>query len=312
MMKKEGSSSLGYLALTATSILWGTTWIAAKMGLDQLSALQLAGMRQLTAGLLIVGFYMLFKKMKFPGLSQFVQIFIMSMLMFIIANAVSTWSLKYISTGLAALIGALYPLNVVLIEKFFFGKSEFNRVTLLGFVVGLAGISIVFRDHLQTPDLHSFFIGLGMALVANLSWSIGTVLLARDKQDMDPNYSLGWQMLVGSFVITLIGRFTVPAIPLTDISTRDWMVLGYLVIVGSIFAFSAFLYSMKVLPHAIASLFAYINPIVAMLLGPLLFPDEVLSPHIISGSLVTLAGVFLVNYSVRKKEMISESPHAET
>ena len=229
----------------------------------------------------------------------------MSILMFIVANAVSTWSLKYISTGLAALIGALYPLNVVLIERFFLGKKEFNRITLLGFIIGLAGITIVFRDHLQTPDLSGFLIGLGMALIANLAWSIGTVFLAHDKQEIDPNYSLGWQMLTGALVLFIIGRLTSTSlVPLGDISGKDWMVLSFLILFGSIISFSLFLYSMKALPHAIASLFAYINPIVAMLLGSVLFADEQLSSHIISGSVITLAGVFLVNYSNRKKEEI--------
>ena len=82
------------------------------------------------------------------------------------------------------------------------------------------------------------------------------------------------------------------------------MVLSFLILFGSIISFSLFLYSMKALPHAIASLFAYINPIVAMLLGSVLFADERLSSHIISGSVITLAGVFLVNYSIRKKEEI--------
>lgn len=304
-MQQAGKRSLGYLALGGTSILWGTTWVAAKMGVERLPPLQLSAMRQCIAGTLIVGFYMLFRKMKVPTASQFVRIFIMSMLMFIIANAVSTWSLKYISTGLAALIGALYPLNVVLIERYFFGKKEFNRITLLGFFIGLAGITIVFRDHLETPDLAGFIIGLGMALVANLAWSIGTVFLARDKQEMDANYSLGWQMLTGALVLTIIGRLSsIPFVPLPEISEKDWMVLSFLILFGSVISFSLFLYSMKALPHAIASLFAYINPIVAMLLGPLLFSDEHLSPHIISGSLITLTGVFLVNYSIRKKEEI--------
>src|SRR5688572_23609362 len=134
----------GYIALTLTSTLWGTTWVASKIGIMELPALQMASIRQLIAGLCFVIFFMVVKKLPLPTGKQWTWLFVMAILMFVFANGLSTWSLKYIPTGLSALIGALYPLSVVIIERIFFNASRITPLTLLGFILGIAGIGIVF------------------------------------------------------------------------------------------------------------------------------------------------------------------------
>lgn len=268
------------------------------MGVEEIPGLQIAGMRQFIAGSVFVLFYLVFKKASLPTRKQFRQLLLMSLLVFVIANSVSTWSLHYIPGGLGALIGALYPLSVVLIEKIFFGKKGVSAVTYVGFALGVLGIGIVFYDHLLTHDIRSFITGLLMSLAAMVSWSFGTVLIARNEIKMDPYYSVGWQMLMASVIVTLLGSFFQPMMAWESISLHGWLILGYLIVIGSIISFVAFIYSMKVLPHAIASLFAYFNPLVAIFLGAWML-DEKLTIQIVWGALVTLSGVFLVNYSTR-------------
>jgi len=303
-MQNGGKKRLGYLALVATSLLWGTTWVASKMGVSEMSAFQLAGMRQAIGGTLLVGFYMLVRKEKLPNKKQFGQLAAMSLLMFVVANTVSTWSLKYITTGLGALVGALYPLNIVLIDKFFFKKKNFNVLTLIGFFLGILGIGIVFYGSFHPLNIWGFILGMAMAVIANISWSVGTVMISHNSININPYYSIGWQMLIASVIITVIGILTQPIIPLRDISIHQWGVILYLVLIGSIFAFTAFIYSMKVLPHAVASLFAYFNPIVAILAASFIFPGEELTMNTLWGSIVTVIGVFLVNYSVKNMDHV--------
>lgn len=301
------NKALGYVALSATSILWGTTWIASKYGVREMTGLQLAGMRQLLAGTLIVGFFLFFRRKKLPSRSQFMQLLVMTLLMFVIANSVSTWSLHYISTGLGALIGALYPLMVVLLERFFFGRKRIPPLTVLGLLLGIAGIGIVFYDHLLVGDVRSLILGISMAFVATFSWSIGTIMVTKNDTGLNAYYSIGWQMLISSVIVTLLGRATQPVVPLKEITTAGWLALFYLIIIGSIIAFAAFIYSMQVLPHSVASLFAYINPLVAIFLGSVMLKEK-LSPHILGGSVTTLIGVFLVNYSSGKQEAVIAEP----
>jgi drug/metabolite transporter (DMT)-like permease len=239
------------------------------------------------------------KKLRLPTAKQFRWIFVMSILMFVFANGLSTWSLKFIPTGLSALIGALYPLSVVIIEKVFFKSRQLTILTFLGLFLGLTGVGIVFYenafDHLDA----SFLIGLSLSVVAMLSWSIGTVFLARNKAEINPYYGTGWQMLISALILLVLAETTQPTVPITAISWKVWGVIGYLVLFGSIISFVAFIYSMKKLPAGIASLYAYINPLVAMLLAGIVLKEK-LNINILWGALVTLAGVFLVNYSLKR------------
>ncbi|RYF91938.1 MAG: drug/metabolite-transporting permease [Chitinophagaceae bacterium] len=297
----------GYLALTVTCLVWGTTWVASKVGVQEVPALQMASIRQLLGGLGFVLFFMLYKKLPLPTAKQFRWIVVMAILMFVFANGLSTWSLKYIPTGLSALIGALYPLSVVIIERIFYKGMKMTVLTFLGLFLGLSGVAIVFYENAFHNLSNDFFIGVGLSVFAMLSWSVGTIFLARNKANMNPYYGTGWQMLVSSLLLWIMAETTQATVQLSTISLKGWLAITYLVGLGSIIAFIAFIYSMKVLPAAIASLYAYINPLVAMLVGAVLLSEH-LTLNILWGSIVTLIGVYLVNLSNKRRQKIIAEP----
>ena len=121
-----------YLALSVTSIVWGTSWVASRYAVQNAPALQVSATRQLIAGTLFAGFFLL-KGEKLPSLKQMVWLAGMSVLLFVFANGLATVGVKYISSGLAALIAALYPLSVVIIEKIFFKNTRIGLLLLLVF-----------------------------------------------------------------------------------------------------------------------------------------------------------------------------------
>ncbi len=129
----------GYLALVATSFFWGTTWVASKIGVMEIPALQMAYIRQFLAGSILVGFFLLYKKYPLPTAKQFGWLTMMAILMFVFANGLSTWSLKWIPSGLSALIGALYPLSVVILQRLFFGGKPLTRLAYTGLLLGAGG-----------------------------------------------------------------------------------------------------------------------------------------------------------------------------
>ena len=287
-----------YLALAATSVIWGTTWVASKIGVQRVPGLEVSYVRQFLAGSILL-IYFLFKGEKLPTFRQFLWLIVLSIFMFVLANGLSTWGVKYISSGLASLISTLYPLCVVLIEMIFFKKRNSPPLAFIGLIVGIAGVGIVFYEnafHVQ-PDGYMFGILLG--LIAMIAWSIGTIFVARNKYRINPYYAMGWQMFIGSFLIFILAKATGNTIPISEIPFRTWAAIAYLIVAGSVVAFMAFIYSIKYLPPAIASLFAYVNPIVAMLTGALLL-GEPLTLNLLIGAVVTLFGVYLVNYSMRK------------
>jgi drug/metabolite transporter (DMT)-like permease len=293
----------GYVALTVTSILWGTTWVASKIAIAEIPALQMAAYRQLIAGLVLIAFFHWYKKMRWPTFAQFKWLTLLSILMFVLANGFSTWSLNFIPAGMSALIGALYPLSVVIIERIFFRSKKINILTLLGFFLGISGVAIVFYENAFHISSASFVAGIALSLTAMLAWSLGTVFIVRNKANLNPYYAVGWQMLISSVILYFVSELSQPVIPLREVSFKVWMVILYLVVFGSIVSFVAFIYSMKKLPAAIASLYAYFNPLVAMLLAALIL-DEKLTLNILWGAIVTLIGVYLVNYSIKRREKI--------
>lgn len=291
----------GYIALSITCVVWGTTWVASKVGIAEIPALQMAAIRQFLGGISFVLFFMLYKKLPFPNRQQIGKLIVMSLLMFVMANGLSTWSLQYIPTGLSALIGALYPLSVVIIEMVVFKSRNMTVFTFIGLLLGLTGVGIVFYENAFHHQPGGFLFGVTLSVIAMLSWSVGSLILTRSAIKMNPYYAIGWQMLISSALLFIFIQATGQTIPIADISTKAWLVIAYLVLAGSILSFVAFIYSMKKLPVAVASLYAYINPLVAMVVAALIL-NEKLTMYILWGAIVTLIGVFMVNYSIRRNQ----------
>jgi drug/metabolite transporter (DMT)-like permease len=289
-----------YLALTVTSIVWGTTWVASKMGVMHMPAFEMASIRQFLGGSLYVGFFLI-KGEKLPTAQQFLWLLGMSLLMFVSSNGIATYGLKFITSGLAALIAALYPLSVVLIERYYYKAIEITPKTLIGLSLGLLGIGFIFyKDSLTLHGSH-YILGVGLSFLAMITWSIGSIIISRTTIKINPYNSIGWQMLISAFIMGTITLISGDYVPLNQITTISWGVIVYMVIGGSVFAFMSFIYSMKHLKSSIASLYAYINPIVAIWVGSLLLNEQMTWNNIV-GSVITLIGVYLVNKSLKDQK----------
>jgi drug/metabolite transporter (DMT)-like permease len=270
------------------------------MGVKHLPAFELASIRQFLGGSIYVVFFLI-KGEKLPSWKQLVWLLPMAFLMFVSANGIATYGLQFITSGLAALIAALYPLSVVLIERFYFKAIKITAPTLTGLLLGLIGIGFIFyKDSLQAHGTH-YVLGVVLSLFAMFCWSVGSIIIARNKIDMNPYNSIGWQMLISAACMGLFTLYTGNYIPFTQIPAITWGVILYMVIGGSIFAFVSFIYSMKHLHPGIASLYAYINPIVAIWVGSLLLGEQ-MSWNSIIGTICTLVGVYLVNSSLKQQK----------
>jgi len=289
-----------YLALSVTSIVWGTTWVASKMGISHMPAFELASIRQFLGGSIYISFFLL-RGEGLPTKKQFLWLIPMAFLMFVSSNGIATYGLQFITSGLAALIAALYPLSVVLIERFYFKAIKITPQTLIGLFLGLLGIGFIFyKDSLQVHGTHYAF-GVALSMFAMLTWSVGSIIISRNKIDLNAYYSIGWQMLISAITMGLFTLYTGDYIPLHKIPAISWGVIIYMVIGGSVFAFISFIYTMKHLQPSIASLYAYINPIVAIWVGSLLLKEDMTWNSIV-GTVCTLIGVYLVNYSLKKQK----------
>ena len=288
----------GLTAVAIVSILWGTTWMASKVGIKYLPALQLSGLRHVIGGGLYVIYFAVFKKM-FLRKDQFLRIFMMAIIMFVLSNGLSVLSVAYMPSGIASVVGAIAPIWVVIIGYFFQKNTKLLAQTIIGIVLGFAGVIICFYDYMSEIKEGSFALGIFYGLISSITWAIGALLTAKQAKDTDPYFSLGWQMLFSGILLNLISFATGDFVEIDHLPKEAWLSIAYLVIIGSVIAFGAYVFALKRLPAALVTVHAYINPIVALIIGSLLL-DEQLTKNIAFGTFATLLGVFLVNNSFRK------------
>ena len=288
-------------ALVWVSFAWGTTWLASKEAVTNVPALQIIAIRQLIGGALYIT-YFVFKKHPWPKGKQWIVILVLSFLTFMLSNTLSTWGIKFIPSGLGAIMGAIFPLWLVIITMFQ-GKRLPNQA-MIGLLLGFGGVCIIFYEHLKDFLNPDFRFGILLSLTATISWAFGTLYTKQEAINFNPYFSLGFQMIISGIIVMSIAQTTGNSIKLSEIPSSSWWAIGYLVVIGSVLTFVAYIYSLQHLPTALASVYAYINPIVAVLLGAALV-NEKLTIFIAIGGAITIAGVYLVNNSLKKK-MIME------
>jgi drug/metabolite transporter (DMT)-like permease len=294
---KKGRKVKAYFALAMVCFFWGTTWLASRQAVQYVpSALQIAGIRQTLGGLLYVS-YFLVKGTRLPRGREWAPILVLSFLNFMLSNGLSTWGVKYISAGLGSVIGSIFPLWLVIIG-FFGGGEKIGRKAVIGLLMGFAGICVIFYEHLADFGEAKFRFGILLSLASTWSWAFGTLYTKKHAVHFNPYFGLGLQMLISGIVLFTLTHLTGQAVPLSSVPWQSWTAIAYLVVFGSVLSFIAFLYALQHLPTEQSSLYAYINPIVAVLFGAMLF-GETLTASLITGVLITIVGVYLVNRARR-------------
>ena len=301
--KRQSASSKNkaLFALAWVSFAWGTTWLASKEAVTNVPALQIIAIRQLIGGALYIGFFS-FKKHPWPKGKQWIVILVLSFLTFMLSNTLSTWGVKYIPSGLGAIMGAIFPLWLVIITMF--QGKRLPKQAMIGLLLGFGGVCIIFYEHLKDFLNPDFTFGILLSLAATISWAFGTLYTKQQAINFNPYFSLGFQMIISGIIVLSIAKTTGNVIKLSAIPASSWWAISYLVVIGSVLTFVAYIYSLQRLPTELASVYAYINPIVAVLLGAALL-NEKLTIFIAIGGAITIAGVYLVNNSL-KKTIIAE------
>lgn len=295
-IQKIKSLGLPILALLWVCFFWGTTWLASKEGVKDIPALQLAAIRQFIGASCYILFFLI-KKEPFPKLKQWKTIFILSILNFVLSNGLSTWGVKYISSGLGAVIGAIFPLWIVIISLF---KGEkLAKLSIVGLLVSFSGICIVFSDYLADFIKPDFRFGILLSVIATITWAVGSLYTKKKAKSFNPYFSLGLQMLISSVLLFAYTGATGTSVNIAQIPSQAWWAIAYLVVFGSLTTFVAFIYALQHLPTEVSSIYAYINPIIAVILGSFIF-NEPLTITLGIGVVVVIIGIYLVNKGLRR------------
>lgn len=294
-----GENRRAYWALLAICIIWGTTFLAARIGVKAFPALLFMGTRHLTAGLLL-GAFCLLRGSKLPNWQACKAQLLPGIFMVTLGNGIVGWAVKYIPSGLAALICAMMPVYVVVINLFTKKGDKMNYKIALGLLLGLAGLLVIFRDNLSYLSNPQYLSGIFICLVSCLFWALGSIYSKKKQQLYNDVYmNVAMQLIAGGLVLLCLSGVvedwkSVHAIPVPTI-----LAISYLILFGSIAAFVCFHYALSKLPVGVVTLYAYINPLVAMVLGFIVL-NEPVTIYTFVAFVLTLAGVFLVNAGYRK------------
>ncbi|NLR66889.1 EamA family transporter [Chitinophaga varians] len=295
------SSTNAYIALAIVSIFWGTTYLASRIGVRHIHGIMLAGIRQSTAGLLLTGFFLL-KGYKLPEKMVLSKLFVMGLLMLVGSNGLMTWAMQYVPSGLGAVISATVPIWITIFSYFLVKKTRISIQLLVGMLLGFAGVAGIFYNYLSSLMNPDFRFGIMLCFFACIFWALGSVLTAKWALGVNYLFGAGFQMLFSGIVMLLIATLFMGQQFSADSFTAElWESLLYLVLVGSVLSYSAYVFTLNNLPPSLASVYAYINPIVAVLLGWILLKEN-LTWMMGLCSLVTIGGVYLVNDAVNKNK----------
>nr|WP_295873320.1 EamA family transporter [uncultured Chitinophaga sp.] len=298
-MRKPSTNA--YIALAIVSIFWGTTYLASRIGVRHIHGIMLAGIRQSTAGLLLTGFFLL-RGYKLPEKIVLSKLFVMGLLMLVGSNGLMTWAMQYIPSGLGAVISATVPIWITIFSYFLVKKTRISIQLLVGMLLGFAGVAGIFYNYLSSLMNPDFRFGIMLSIFACIFWALGSVLTAKWALGVNYLFGAGFQMLFSGIVMLLIATlFMGQELNAGSFTAELWESLLYLILVGSVLSYSAYVFTLNNLPPSLASVYAYINPIVAVLLGWVLLKEN-LTWLMGLCSLVTVGGVYLVNDAVNKNK----------
>jgi drug/metabolite transporter (DMT)-like permease len=303
-MQKPSSKSLIIIAFIAIYVIWGSTYLLNKISVTELPPLFLAAVRFSIASVLIFAIAKALKYNLYINKKQLLNSTLVGFLFLVYGNGVFVWALKYVDSGFGALLASTQPLFVLLLMRLMDNK-KMKPKSLIGVALGILGMYLlVSQKELVTNE--ETLLGIFMIFTCVLGWSYGSVFVA--KADVPKNYfvSTGYQMGIASILLAIaslsLGEEWTS--PLTW-SPRVQISMLVLITFGSIGAFTAFNYLLKQVSTEKVATSAYVNPIVAMILGWYVL-DETLSTQSIVAAAVLLTGVYFI--TSRKRDVIKDNP----
>lgn len=292
---------IAYIALGAVCIIWGTTYLALRIAVLHFPPFLFTAIRQATAGFLLIGFMLAFTKNAWPSKEQLIRQAVGGFFLISLGNGLVAWSEVHIPSGIAAIICSLMPMVVILINLSINREEKPTIPIVIGAVIGLTGIVMIFGEHVTEFSKVEYLMGIGTTLIAVFSWAAGSIWIKKYNTDTNPFVNAGLQMFFGG-LLTLPFSFLFDDLSAVSWSPEAFYSLLYLILFGSIIAYASYSYALRKLPMTIVSLYAYVNPLVAVVLGWLVL-NEKLNTKIGLAILITVAGIYIVNRGYQLRDL---------
>lgn len=287
-------------AFAAVYLIWGSTYLAIRFAIETLPPFLMGGMRFLLAGSVVFG-WMALRGATLPSRRDWAGAAVAGGFMLVGGNGAVVWSEQYVPSGIVALIVAVVPLWIVLLDWLWQRNGAPARHVMAGVLLGFAGIALLIGPGNLTGGGSAVHLGGALALIAgSLSWAIGSLYARRFTPRAAPFQVIAMQMLAGGAGLVLLSILTGEArtLDLAGVTLRSGLALLYLAAFGSIVGYSAYVWLLGHVSPARVSTYAYVNPVVAVLLGWAL-AGEPLTLRMLFASAVIIGGVALITLTPR-------------
>ncbi len=299
------------LAFAIIYFVWGSTFLAIRVGVREVPPFLLAAMRFLLAGFILL-VWMRLRGTALPTRKQWTSATLLALLIFVIDYGLLFWAEQRVPSGIAAVMMATIPVFMSLSEILFLGTQRLTGRLTLALLAGIGGVLVLVSHSLALGEQPIATSGAIALLIGSLSWSIASALSRKLPLPESKPMSSAAQMLSGGLMLTLtaggMGEFR--GFHPQNVSRAAWLALAYLVIAGSIVGFTAYVWLIHHESPTRVGTYAYVNPVVAVVVG-YFFGGESIGPRTLMGTLLVLVSVIVITTTPARKPEAVAPPEAE-
>jgi drug/metabolite transporter (DMT)-like permease len=305
---RRGSRARILAAFAAVYVVWGSTYLAIRYAVETIPPFIMVGTRFIVSGVLLYA-WSRWRGSPRPTRRQWRDATVTGVLMLCCGNGAVSWAEQRVPSGLAALLVAVVPLWMVIVDWLRPQGSRPSAAVMAGVVVGLIGLVVLVGPDSFAGHGDVDATGAVVLIVGSLAWAAGSVFNRVGSRPDSAAMSTGLQMIGGSAALLLVGsvRGEIADLHIAHISTSSWIGWVYLVTFGSLVGFTAYIYLLQTVSPAKASTYAYVNPLVAVLLGWAI-AGETVTLRSLGAAAIILAGVAMITISQGKNDDGQASP----
>lgn len=309
MVSLGASRARIWVALAIVYVVWGSTYLGIDLAVRTIPPFLMASVRFLIAGALLYAWAIRRgNRTDRPTARHWLSAFLIAAPMLAVGNAAVGWAEQTLDTGTASLIIASVPLWMALLDRVFYAQ-RLARAVVLGLVIGFAGVGL-----LVAPG------GAGGAggraafvlVFSSLAWAIGSLYSRQAPLPQRPQVAAAMQMLAGGLMLTVVGAVSgeLGRVHPGAVSLESWLGLAYLVVAGSLLGFTAYMWLLRAAPTSLVGTYAYVNPVVAVLLGTVLLGEPLTWRTLVGGGIIVVSVALIVRTPRRSSQAAIEPRRA--
>jgi len=291
-MKQQNLKTL--LAFGAIYIIWGSTYLATRYAIETIPPLMMIGIRSLTAGIILYLLSRFKSKEKIKG-ENILPLVTLGAMFFMLGHGLLAWAQQYVPSGMAAVLVSVEPLWIIGIEWFFLKDTRVKLRGIVGLILGFSGIVYLIASTTASTASNNNFLASALIVACTLSWGGGAVYSRVANVPKSPMLSSGMELIFGG-ILVLITSFIIgepSQFHLSQVTLKSFFGLIYLIIFGSVIAFSAYVWLLGNTSATRISTHTYVNPIIAVFLGWLIANEQITIALIIAAAIIIIS-VYLV------------------